>query len=136
MTIKAEMVQRGGSEFWVVSCISSGGRPETDISLALNTDEELQRENDTDSDVETISALLPAAAYEGRNVTCVFDHPKFTHKVSQVVTLPSFREYYLCFMFEKLMLVRCKSQKTELCFLFCRSVRSSAVVLKAGKQPC
>lgn len=90
MTIKAEMVQRGGSEFWVVSCISSGGRPDTDIYLALNADEELQRENKTDSEIQTSSVLLPATVYEGRNVTCVFDHPKFTHKVSKVITLPSF----------------------------------------------
>lgn len=102
MTIKAEMVQQGGSEFWVVSCISSGGRPETDISLALNTDEELQRENNTDSDIQISSVFLPATLYEGRNVTCVFDHPKFTHKVSQGITLPSFCEYYQCFAFKKL----------------------------------
>ncbi|XP_034722585.1 uncharacterized protein si:ch211-149e23.4 isoform X1 [Etheostoma cragini] len=92
VTIKAEMVQRGGTEFWVVSCISSGGRPDADISLALNTDEELQREysTDTDTDTQTSSVLLPVTVYEGRNVTCVFDHPKFTHKVSRVITLPSF----------------------------------------------
>ncbi|XP_029302477.1 uncharacterized protein LOC115017900 [Cottoperca gobio] len=90
VTIKAEMVQQGGSEFWVVSCISSGGRPDADIALALNTDEELQRENNTDSDTQTNSVLLPVTVYEGRNVTCVFDHPTFTHKVSRVITLPSF----------------------------------------------
>ncbi|XP_032358293.1 uncharacterized protein si:ch211-149e23.4 [Etheostoma spectabile] len=90
VTIKAEMVQRGGSDFWVVSCISSGGRPDADISLALNTDEELQREYSTDTDTQTSSVLLPATVYEGRNVTCVFGHPKFTHKVSRVMTLPSF----------------------------------------------
>ncbi|KAM7399087.1 hypothetical protein PAMP_018379 [Pampus punctatissimus] len=90
VTIKAEMVQQGGSEFWVVSCISSGGRPDTDISLALNTDEELENEADTDSQTQTISFRLPATVFEGRNVTCVFDHPKFTHKESRVITLPSF----------------------------------------------
>ncbi|XP_051253641.1 uncharacterized protein si:ch211-149e23.4 [Dicentrarchus labrax] len=90
VTIKAEMIQQGGSEFWVVSCISSGGRPATDMSLALNTDEELQTENNTDSDIQTSSVFLPALVYEGHNVTCVFDHPKFTQKVSQVITLPSF----------------------------------------------
>lgn len=95
------MAQQGGSEFWVVSCISSGGRPDTDISLALNTDEELQRETSTDSDVQTSSVLLPAAVYEGHNVTCVFDHPKFTHKVSRVMTLPSFCEYYERFTFQR-----------------------------------
>ncbi|XP_070826921.1 uncharacterized protein [Chaetodon trifascialis] len=90
VTIKAEMVQQGGSEFWVVSCISSGGRPDTNISLALNTDEEPQRRTGTDSDTQTSSVLLPAAEYEGHNVTCVFDHPKFTHRVSRVIALPSF----------------------------------------------
>ncbi|KAM7412838.1 hypothetical protein PAMA_020292 [Pampus argenteus] len=90
VTIKAEMVQQGGSEFWVVSCMSSGGRPDTDISLALNTDEELEKEADTDSQTQTISFHLPASVFEGRNVTCVFDHPKFTHKESRVITLPSF----------------------------------------------
>ncbi|TDH14643.1 hypothetical protein EPR50_G00022540 [Perca flavescens] len=90
VTMKAEMVQRGGSEFWVVSCISSGGRPATKISLALNTNDELQRENSTDTDMQTSSVLLPATVYEGRNVTCVFGHPKFTHEVSRVITLPSF----------------------------------------------
>ncbi|XP_034556382.1 uncharacterized protein si:ch211-149e23.4 isoform X2 [Notolabrus celidotus] len=90
VTIKAEMVQRGGSDFWVVSCISSGGRPDTEISLALNSEEELQREIGTDSGTQTSSVLLPVTEYEGHNVTCVFDHPKFTHTVTQVITLPSF----------------------------------------------
>ncbi|KAK5868853.1 hypothetical protein PBY51_009830 [Eleginops maclovinus] len=90
VTIKAEMVQKGGSEFWVVSCISSGGRPDTNITLALNTDKELQREEHSDSDTKTSLVLLPAAVYEGVNVTCVFDHPRFTDKVSRVLTLPSF----------------------------------------------
>ncbi|XP_030251004.1 uncharacterized protein LOC115568074 isoform X2 [Sparus aurata] len=90
VTIKAEMIQDGGSEFWVVSCVSSGGRPETDISLALDANEELQRQTSTDSDTQTSSVFLPAAVYQGRNVTCVFQHPKFTHKVSRVITLPSF----------------------------------------------
>lgn len=101
MTVKAEMAQKGGHEFWVVSCISSGGRPDTYISLALNTDEELQIETSTDSDVQTSSVLLPAAVYGGHNVTCVFDHPKFTHKVSRVMTLPSFCEYYECLTFQR-----------------------------------
>ncbi|XP_040901606.1 uncharacterized protein si:ch211-149e23.4 isoform X2 [Toxotes jaculatrix] len=90
VTIKTEMVQQGGNDFWVVSCISSGGRPDTDISLALNTGEELQRENDTDSDMQRSSVFLPATEYEGRNITCVFDHPKFTHSESRVATLPLF----------------------------------------------
>lgn len=87
------MVQQGGNEFWVVSCISSGGRPDTDISLALDTDEELQREDSSDSDMQTLSVFLPVTEYEGHNVTCSFDHPKFAHSESQVQTLPSFCEY-------------------------------------------
>ncbi|XP_069017603.1 uncharacterized protein [Embiotoca jacksoni] len=90
VTIKAEMVQEGGNDFWVVSCISSGGRPDADISLALNTAEELQREKNTDSDVQRISVHLPAIEYQGHSVTCVFDHPKFKHKESRVTTLPTF----------------------------------------------
>ncbi|CAG08983.1 unnamed protein product [Tetraodon nigroviridis] len=90
VSVKAEMVERGGSEFWVVSCVSSGGRPDTDISLVLNSDEEPQREDRRDSDTQTSSYLLPAAVYEGQNVTCVFGHPRFTHPVSMVTTLPSF----------------------------------------------
>lgn len=77
----------------MVSCIASGGRPDTDISLILDTDEELQHETKMDSDTQTASVLLPAAVHQGKNVTCVFDHPKLAHKVSRVVTLPSFCEY-------------------------------------------
>eukprot|EP00066_Takifugu_rubripes_P017607 XP_011606873.1 PREDICTED: uncharacterized protein LOC105417078 [Takifugu rubripes] len=90
VSIKAEMVQRGGSEFWVVSCISSGGRPDTNISLVLNADGEPQRDDKTDSGAQTSSYFLPAAAYEGQNITCVFRHPKFTRPVSKGTTLPSF----------------------------------------------
>ncbi|KAM3615504.1 uncharacterized protein V6R79_003162 [Siganus canaliculatus] len=90
VTIQAEMVHEEGSDFWVVSCISSGGRPDTDISLALNMDEELQIKTSTDSVTQLRSVLLPATVYEGHNVTCVFDHPKFTQPVSQSVALPSF----------------------------------------------
>lgn len=98
VSIKAEMIQKGGSEFWVVSCVSSGGRPDTDISLALNGDLEPQRDDKTDSDTQTSSYFLPAAAYKGQTIECVFDHPKFTQPVSKVTTLPSFCEYYGCFM--------------------------------------
>ncbi|KAG8001870.1 Nectin-2 [Nibea albiflora] len=86
VTIKAEMTQQGGSEFWVVSCVSSGGRPDTDISLALNAGEEL---HGVTTDTDSVSVLLPVEEYEGHNVTCVFDHPKFTPKETRVVTLPS-----------------------------------------------
>ncbi|XP_076002029.1 uncharacterized protein LOC142995031 [Genypterus blacodes] len=90
VSVKAEMVQREGSEFWVVSCVASGGRPDTDISLASDADEELQREDDYGSDAHTHSFYLPASVYEGHNITCVFHHPKLTHGESRVITLPSF----------------------------------------------
>lgn len=90
VTIKKEMVQREGKDFWVVSCISSGGRPDADISLALNANRELQRENHTDSGTQRVSVHLPLTEYEGHNITCEFDHPKFTQKESQVITLPIF----------------------------------------------
>lgn len=98
----------------MVSCISSGGRPDTDISLALNTDEELQRETNTDSDIQTSSVLLPAAVYEGHNVTCEFYHPKFTHNVSRVMTLPSFCEYYESFTFQNKKLNTVDSQEVDM----------------------
>lgn len=126
------MVQQGGSDFWVVSCISSGGRPDTDISLALNTEEELQTENTTVSDRQTSSVLLPTAVYEGHNVTCVFDHPKFVHKVSQVVTLPSFCE---CVTFQENTLpLSSKLEKTQMCSLLCRFVRSPTVEIRSGRK--
>lgn len=97
MTIKEEMVQQGeGNDFWVVSCISSGGRPDTDIYLDLNTAEELQRENDSDLNMQTVSAHLPVTEYGGRDIICVFDHPKFTQKESRALTLPDFCEYNRC----------------------------------------
>lgn len=93
VSVKAEMVQKGGVEFWVVSCISSGGRPDADIALALDSGEELQGENVTNSHMQTSSVLLPVTVYEGHNITCAFDHPKFTHHVTRVIALPSFCEY-------------------------------------------
>lgn len=92
MTIKAEMVQERGRDFWVVSCISSGGRPDTDISLALNITEGLQAKKD--SDVQSLSVHLPAAEYDGRSLTCMFTHPKFTHMEERSITLPAFCECF------------------------------------------
>lgn len=99
---EAEMVQREGSDFWVVSCISSGGRPDADISLALNADEGLRRENSSGPGTQRSSFFLPAVVYEGHSVTCVFDHPKFTHKESRARTLPRLCEYNQCSTSEKL----------------------------------
>lgn len=97
VSIEAAMVQKGGSEFWVVSCLSSGGSPDTDISLALNSEEELRRDDKTDWGTQTSSFFLPAAEYEGQNVTCMFGHPTFTQPVAKVTTLPSFCEYLRVF---------------------------------------
>ncbi|KAM4566712.1 uncharacterized protein PAE49_010225 isoform 1-T1 [Odontesthes bonariensis] len=90
VTIKAEMIQQGGNDSWVVSCISSGGRPDTNITLALNTTEELQRENGKYSDMQILSVRLPATEYEGHNITCMFNHLKFTDIESKLITLPTF----------------------------------------------
>lgn len=133
------MVQRGGSDFWVVSCISSGGRPATDISLDLDTDEDLQMETNTNSHTQTRSVLLPTAVYQGQNVTCVFDHPKFTHGIEHVMTLPSFCEYRVSHFRKKRKrketkgtLKRWELQKTQMCFLFRRFVWSPVVELRSG----
>ncbi|XP_078785695.1 uncharacterized protein si:ch211-149e23.4 isoform X1 [Oryzias latipes] len=90
VTIKAEMVQQRGNYFWVVSCISSGGRPDTDISLAPNATVGLQAEKDSHSDVQRLSVHLPAAEYDGRSLTCMFSHPKFSHPEERITTLPTF----------------------------------------------
>lgn len=94
VTIKAEMVQQRGSYFWVVSCISSGGRPDTDISLAPNATVGLQAEKDSRSDVQRLSVHLPAAEYDGRSLTCMFTHPKFSHPEERITTLPTFCECF------------------------------------------
>ncbi|XP_038159269.1 uncharacterized protein si:ch211-149e23.4 [Cyprinodon tularosa] len=90
VTIKAEMVEHGGNDFWVVSCISSGGRPEADISLALNGNEEVQRDKTANSDMKSLSVRLAVAEHEGHSITCVFRHPKFSHPESRNITLPTF----------------------------------------------
>ncbi|KAM9318316.1 uncharacterized protein KZ484_022617 isoform 2-T2 [Pholidichthys leucotaenia] len=90
VTIKAKMVQQEGNDFWVVFCISSGGSPATDISLALNTSEEPQRQTDTDRDMQRVSVQLPTTEYQGHNITCIFHHPKFTHKETRNIMLPTF----------------------------------------------
>ncbi|XP_054901446.1 uncharacterized protein si:ch211-149e23.4 [Poeciliopsis prolifica] len=89
VTIKEEMVQEGGNDFWVVSCVSSGGRPDADISLALDGSEEVRRESGERSEGRSLSVRLPVAEHEGRNVTCVFKHPKFSHPEARAVTLPT-----------------------------------------------
>lgn len=130
VSIKAEMVQKGGSEFWVVSCVSSGGRPDTDISLVLNSDEEPQRDDEKASDTQTSSYFLPAAVYEGQNVTCTFGHPKFTHPVSKVTTLPSFCEYLRVFSVDVVEV----GDETRTCSSTCRCIWSPVVPIRFGEQ--
>lgn len=113
MTIKAEMIEEGGNDFWVVSCISSGGRPDADISLALNATDELQRENATDSDTQRLSVRLPAAEYAGHNISCLFNHLKFSQPESRVTTLPTFCEYISDVKKKKISVCRSKT-KTKL----------------------
>ncbi|MED6254459.1 hypothetical protein ATANTOWER_026878, partial [Ataeniobius toweri] len=88
--IKAEMVQQGGHDSWVVSCISSGGRPDTEISLALNGNNKVERESSANSDMKSLSVRLPVIEYKGHNITCVFKHPKFLYAESRRITLPTF----------------------------------------------
>lgn len=95
MTITAEMVEVGGGDFWVVSCISSGGRPETQIQSVPAAGEDVHEESSSDSSTKTHRVVLPAAQYHGQDVTCLFRHPKFSHAERKVVTLPSFCEYRL-----------------------------------------
>ncbi|KAM4628441.1 hemicentin-2 [Polymixia lowei] len=89
VSINAEMIQEEGRLFWVISCMASGGKPETNISFVRTTNGTLQMQEDMSSDTQTNSYRLPAEEFEGHNITCVFDHPKFTHKESRVITLPS-----------------------------------------------
>lgn len=79
----------------MVSCISSGGRPETQIHLEPDDGEDVQNEAGSDSCTQTQTVVLPAADYHGQDVACVFQHPKFSHAERRVVTLPSFCEYRL-----------------------------------------
>lgn len=119
------MVQKGESEFWVVSCISSGGRPNANISLVGAP----QRDDKTDSGAQTRSYFLPAAAYEGQNVTCLFGHPKFIGPVSKVTTLPSFCEYRDYFL-----LIRMRWEIKQVNSVFYRCVWSPVVQLRFGQQ--
>ncbi|XP_075892561.1 uncharacterized protein LOC142895421 isoform X2 [Nelusetta ayraudi] len=90
VTITVDMEELGGRDFWVVSCISSGGRPETYIHLEPATDEDVQIETGSDSYTQKHTVVLPAAEYQGQHVTCVFQHPIFSHTEQRVATLPSF----------------------------------------------
>lgn len=79
----------------MVSCISSGGRPETQIHLEPATGEDWEIETGTGSDTQKLSVVLPAEEYQAQNVTCVFQHPKFLQTEQRVAALPSFCEYRL-----------------------------------------
>lgn len=101
--MEAELVKEEGGEVWEVTCMASGGRPETGISLVMDADWVdhgwQRRKDDTGSETQTSSYRFPAQLYEGHNITCVFDHPKFTHRELRAISLPAFSEYNSCFSF-------------------------------------
>lgn len=131
MTITAEMVELGGGDFWVVSCISSGGRPETQIHLEPAAGEDVQNEVDSDSYTQTQTVVLPAEEYHGQDVTCAFQHPKFSHTERRVVTLPSFCEYRL----SDLDPGEFEEENADVhSFRFCRFVRGPLVELRFGSE--
>lgn len=131
VTITAEMVELGGGDFWVVSCISSGGRPETQIHLEPAAGEDVQNEADSDSFTQTQTVVLPAEEYHGQDVTCAFQHPKFSHTERRVVTLPSFCEYRL----SDLDPGEFAEENADVhSFRFCRFVRGPLVELRFGSE--
>ena len=88
-------------DYWRVSCVASGGRPETLISLVTTAsdeeeeeeEEEPRRENGTDAGTSVYR--LPVRAYEGRNVSCVFAQPGLAGPRFRTHQLPSFSECLL-----------------------------------------
>lgn len=111
----------------MVSCISSGGRPETQIHLEPATGEDVPNEVGSDSNTQKQTVVLPAEEYHGQDVTCVFQHPKFSHMEQRVVTLPSFCEYRL----PDLDSGEFAEENTDvLSFRFCRFVRGPLVELR------
>lgn len=113
----------------MVSCISSGGRPETQIHLEPAAGEDVQTEARLDYYTQTQTVVLPALEYHGQNVTCVFQHPKFSHTEQRLVTLPSFCEYCL----SDLDSGELSEENTDvLSFRFCRFVRGPLVELRFG----
>lgn len=131
VTITVDMEELGGRDFWVVSCISSGGRPETYIHLEPATDEDVQIETGSDSYTQKHTVVLPAVEYQGQDVTCVFQHPKFSHTEHRVATLPSFCEYRLSHLDSR----EFAEENTDvLSFRFCRFVRGPVVELRSGSE--
>ncbi|XP_067102581.1 uncharacterized protein si:ch211-149e23.4 isoform X2 [Osmerus mordax] len=94
VTIETDLVMEEGVDIWKITCRVYGGRPKAGISLALPIRQEDERgpwrEWGTISDTQASSYHLPARLYEGQNITCVFDHPMFTHRELRTVTLPAF----------------------------------------------
>ncbi|CAL8352766.1 unnamed protein product [Lota lota] len=97
VSVQVEMRQGQEEEeeedYWRVSCVASGGRPETHISLvtaaaAAAAEEEPRKGNGTDAGISVYR--LPVQAYEGRNVSCVFTQPKLPGPQSRTIQLPSF----------------------------------------------
>ncbi|KAK6296723.1 hypothetical protein J4Q44_G00328650 [Coregonus suidteri] len=94
VTIETYLVLEDGEEFWVVTCGAAGGRPRADITLVLPDQEAssmLKKEVVMDAaDTLVRSYRFPAELHEGKNITCLFDHPKFPHRALRTVTLPAF----------------------------------------------
>lgn len=115
----------------MVSCISSGGRPETQIFLEPAVGEDVQSEAGSDSSTQTQTVVLPAEEYHGQDVTCVFQHPKFLHTERRVVPLPSFCEYRL----SDLDSGEFAEENTDvISSRFCRFVRGPLVELRFGSE--
>ncbi|CAL8374241.1 unnamed protein product [Gadus morhua 'NCC'] len=99
VSVQAEMRQRQEEEeeeeedYWRVSCVASGGRPETLVSLvttASDDDEEVEPRRENGTDAGTSVYRLPVRAYEGHNVSCVFTQPKLAEPQTRTLQLPSF----------------------------------------------
>ncbi|CAL8362271.1 unnamed protein product [Merluccius merluccius] len=93
--VEDEEVEEGEEEeeYWRVSCMASGGRPETTISLVTAPDDDDDKESprmDSGADAGMRAYHLPMHAYEGHDATCVFDHPKLPATQLRTVRLPSF----------------------------------------------
>ncbi|KAJ7995607.1 hypothetical protein DPEC_G00246340 [Dallia pectoralis] len=84
ISIETDLVQKNGTDFWVITCAATGGRPEANITLVLSDQKVIM---DTPG---TWSYHLPTEFHQGENISCQFDHPKFPHSERRTVTLPTF----------------------------------------------
>ena len=95
MRQRQEEEEEEEEDYWRVSCVASGGRPETLVSLvttASDDDEEVEPRRENGTDAGTSVYRLPVRAYEGHNVSCVFTQPKLAEPQTRTLQLPSFSE--------------------------------------------